>query len=132
MNWQAKAKQRQVLVVDDMSVIRHLLMEIMKRLNFECAGASNGRVALDLLSRKKFDLVLCDWNMPGMTGSELVKAIRTAYPDLPIIMVTAENEPDRVKELRNLGVRGYIVKPFKPPALIKVVEKLFPPQADNN
>ena len=52
---------RQVLVVDDMSVIRHLLMEIMKRLDFERSGASKGRVALDLLARKKFDLVLCDW-----------------------------------------------------------------------
>lgn len=128
MNWPAKSAQKQALVVDDMSVIRQLLMAILKHLDFECQGASNGRVALDLLAKRKFDLVLCDWNMPGMNGSELVKAIRTTYPSVPIIMVTAESDPARVAELRDLGVDGYIVKPFKPPVLVKVVEKLFPSQ----
>ncbi len=126
MNWPAKSAQKQALVVDDMSVIRQLLMAILKHLDFECQGASNGRVALDLLAKRKFDLVLCDWNMPGMNGTELVKAIRTTYPSVPIIMVTAESDPVRVAELRDLGVDGYIVKPFKPPVLVKVVEKLFP------
>jgi CheY-like chemotaxis protein len=126
VNWPAKSAQKQALVVDDMSVIRQLLMAILKHLDFECQGASNGRVALDLLAKRKFDLVLCDWNMPGMNGTELVKAIRTTYPSVPIIMVTAESDPVRVAELRDLGVDGYIVKPFKPPVLVKVVEKLFP------
>jgi two-component system chemotaxis response regulator CheY len=128
VNRPLKSVPKLALVVDDMSVIRQLLMAILKHLDFECQGASNGRVALDLLARRKFDLVLCDWNMPGMNGSELVKAIRTKFPTLPIIMVTAECDPNRVAELRDLGVNGYVVKPFKPPVLVKLVEKLFPNQ----
>jgi two-component system chemotaxis response regulator CheY len=82
------------------------------------ATETNGSVALDLLAKRKFDLVLCDWNMPGMNGSELVRAIRVTFPSIPIIMVTAESDPKRVAELRDLGVSGYVVKPFKPPVLV--------------
>ena len=117
---------KRVLVVDDMATIRHILMVLLKNEGFECAGASNGRVALDMLSKRGFDLVLCDWNMPGMNGTELVKKIRAAHKALPIVMVTAEDEPERVMELRKLGVAGYIIKPFKPQALIAVLRRLFP------
>jgi two-component system chemotaxis response regulator CheY len=130
MNRRAKSIPKQALVVDDMSVIRQLLMAILKHIGFECLGASNGSVALDLLAKRKFDLVLCDWNMPGMNGSELVRAIRVTYPSIPIIMVTAESDPKRVAELRDLGVSGYVVKPFKPPVLVKLVEKIFPSRLD--
>ena len=123
---QTNAGQKQAMVIDDMAVIRQLLMTILKDLDFECIGASNGRVALDLLSKRKVDLVLCDWNMPGMNGSELVKAIRATHPSLPIIMVTAESDPARVAELRDLGISGYVIKPFKPPVLVKLVQKIFP------
>lgn len=123
---QTNAGQKQAMVIDDMAVIRQLLMAILKDLDFECIGASNGRVALDLLSKRKVDLVLCDWNMPGMNGSELVKAIRATHPSLPIIMVTAESDPARVAELRDLGISGYVIKPFKPPVLVKLVQKIFP------
>jgi len=122
---QTNAGQKLAMVIDDMAVIRQLLMAILKDLDFECIGASNGRVALDLLSKRKVDLVLCDWNMPGMNGSELVKAIRATHPSLPIIMVTAESDPARVAELRDLGISGYVIKPFKPPVLVKLVQKIF-------
>ena len=117
---------KRVLVVDDMATLRHILMVLLKNEGFESAGASNGRVALDMLSKRSFDLVLCDWNMPGMNGTELVRKIRAAHKKLPIVMVTAEDEPERVMELRKLGVAGYIIKPFKPQALKAVLRRLFP------
>ena len=101
-------------------------MVLLKNEGFESAGASNGRVALDMFSKRSFDLVLCDWNMPGMNGTELVRKIRAAHKKLPIVMVTAEDEPERVMELRKLGVAGYIIKPFKPQALTAVLRRLFP------
>lgn len=121
-----ESEQKYALVVDDMSVIRQLLMGLLKHQGFECIGVSNGGVALDQLKKRKYDLVLCDWNMPGMNGTELVKSIRATYPAVPIVMVTAEGDPKLVEELISLGVSGYIVKPFKPPALVKVVKRLFP------
>ena len=118
--------KRMILVVDDMSSVRHILMVLLKGEGHDAVGASNGRVALDLLARRKYDLVLCDWNMPGMDGTQLVVKIREKYPVLPIIMVTAENSPERVKELAALGITGYLIKPFKPDALLSLVRRLFP------
>lgn len=117
---------KRALVVDDMATIRHILMTMLKNEGCECAGASNGAVALELLARKSFHLVLCDWNMPGMNGSELVAKIRQAYPSLPIIMVTAEGEKARIQEMMALGIKGYIVKPFKQAALLASLAKIFP------
>ena len=120
------ATPRKALVIDDMSVMRHILMVILKNHGFEAVGASEGRVALDLLARRKFDLVLCDWNMPGMNGSQLVQRIRELRPELPIVMVTAEGDPVLVKELIALGVNGYVIKPFRADLLMAAVRKIFP------
>lgn len=108
---------RRILVVDDMTSIRSVVLALLKSEGFEAMGAGSGQSALDLLSKKQFDLVLSDWNMPEMNGSELVQKIRATHKTLPIVMVTAENDPGRVTELRDLGVNGYLIKPFKPAAL---------------
>lgn len=123
--------ERRVLVVDDMASIRSVVMALLKSAGYEAFGAGNGQAALDLLSKKQFDLVLSDWNMPEMNGSELVQRIRATDKKLPIIMVTAENDPGRVMELRDLGVNGYLIKAFKPAALMAVLDKLFPPGSKN-
>ena len=120
---------RRVLVVDDMASIRSVVMALLKSEGYEAFGAGNGQAALDLLAKRQFDLVLSDWNMPEMNGSELVQRIRATDAKLPIIMVTAENDPGRVIELRDLGVNGYLIKPFKPAALMAVLSRLFPAKA---
>ena len=117
---------RRILVVDDMTSIRSVVLALLKSEGFEAMGAGSGQAALDLLSKKQFDLVLSDWNMPEMNGSELVQRIRATDKKLPIIMVTAENDPGRVTELRDLGVNGYLIKPFKPAALLAVLGWIFP------
>jgi two-component system chemotaxis response regulator CheY len=122
---------RRVLVVDDMTSIRSVVMALLKSEGYEAFGAGNGQAALDLLSKKQFDLVLSDWSMPEMNGSELVQRIRATNTKLPIIMVTAESDPGRVTELRDLGVNGYLIKPFKPAALMAVLGRLFPSGSKN-
>ena len=117
---------KKVLVVDDMTAIRQVIMAHLKSVGCEPLGVSNGRVALDLLARRPFDLVLSDWNMPGMDGTQLVTAIRARNKTIPIVMVTAEGDPKLLETLRELGINGYIIKPFKPQALLKVLHKIFP------
>jgi len=117
---------KKVLVVDDMSAIRQVIMAHLKSVGCEPLGVSNGRVALDLLARRPFDLVLSDWNMPGMDGTQLVTAIRARNKTIPIVMVTAEGDPKLLETLRELGISGYIIKPFKPQALLKLLQKIFP------
>lgn len=116
---------KKVLVVDDMSAIRQVIMAHLRNVGCEPMGVSNGRVALDLLARHKFDLVLSDWNMPGMDGTQLVSAIRARDKAIPIVMVTAEGDPKLLASLRELGINGYIIKPFKPQALLKLLQKIF-------
>lgn len=117
---------KKVLVVDDMTAIRQVIMAHLKSVGCEPLGVSNGRVALDLLARRRFDLVLSDWNMPGMDGTQLVTAIRAKDKTIPIVMVTAEGDPKLLQALRELGINGYIIKPFKPQALLKLLQKIFP------
>lgn len=117
---------KKVLVVDDMSAIRQVIMAHLKSVGCEPLGVSNGRVALDMLARRPFDLVLSDWNMPGMDGTQLVTAIRARNKTIPIVMVTAEGDPKLLETLRELGISGYIIKPFKPQALLKLLQKIFP------
>lgn len=116
---------KKVLVVDDMSAIRQVIMAHLKSIGCEPLGVSNGRVALDLLASRSFDLVLSDWNMPSMDGTQLVSAIRARNKTIPIVMITAEGDPKLLHALRELGINGYIIKPFKPQALLKLLQKIF-------
>ena len=104
-----------------------MLSRMLQDLGFEVAQAGHGREALiHLQQHEDTDLALVDWNMPEMNGSELVQKIRATHKNLPIVMVTAENDPGRVTELRDLGVNGYLIKPFKPAALLAVLGRFFP------
>ena len=118
--------QKRILVVDDMTSIRQVIMALLNASGHLPVEASSGVMALQLMQQTKFDLVLSDWNMPGMTGSELVTAIRAKDLAIPIVMITAEADRQRVLELQSLGVNGYLLKPFKQQTLINVLGKIFP------
>jgi two-component system chemotaxis response regulator CheY len=118
--------KKRVLVVDDMGSIRQVITALLKAAGCEAEQASSGALALELMKKSKFDLVLSDWNMPGMTGSEFVTAIRAGDQAIPIVMVTAEADRQRIIELQALGVNGYLLKPFKQQALLTVLAKIFP------
>lgn len=118
-----------VLVVDDAATMRRIIKGLLHELGFKnMREAVDGSTALEELKRKKADLVVSDWNMPVMTGIDLLKAVR-ADADLkavPVLMVTAEAKKENIIEALQAGVSNYIVKPFNAKTLEEKLNKIFP------
>ena len=116
-----------VLVVDDMVTMRRIVTAIIKGEGHAVSEASNGGEAVEMLRSNKFDLVISDWNMPKVTGGDMVKAIRSNPEtcNIPVVMLTAECERTRIEEMAKMGINGYIIKPFKPETLIKVLNRIL-------
>src|SRR5690606_41960533 len=103
-----------ILIVDDFSTMRRIVKNLLGDLGFtNTAEAEDGHAALALLQSQPFDFVVTDWNMPGMTGIELLRAIRSddKLKALPVLMVTAEAKREQIIEAAQCGVNGYIIKP---------------------
>ena len=117
-----------VLVVDDFATMRRILKNILKQIGFKnLVEADDGTTAWDVLEEQKIDLVLCDWNMPKMTGLELLKKVRAneKYAKVPFLMVTAEAQKQNVIEAVQAGVSNYVVKPFTAEAISEKLEKIL-------
>lgn len=117
-----------ILVVDDFSTMRRIVKNLLKQLGFEnLEEAEDGMQAYTKLKNSGYDFVVSDWNMPNMSGLELLKKIREdpKLKDLPFLMVTAEAEKHKVIEAIQAGVNNYIVKPFTGEILKEKIEKIF-------
>jgi two-component system chemotaxis response regulator CheY len=117
-----------VLVVDDFSTMRRIVKNILRQLGFEnILEADDGMSALDVLRSQSVDFIISDWNMPRLSGIELLKAVRTSeeWKDLPFLMVTAEGQKENVIEAVKAKVSNYIVKPFTPETLSEKIKKIF-------
>ena len=116
MNIPDPIKDKKILIVDDVSSMISIMKAFLKDVGFfRLATASNGKEALQKMKRTKFDLIICDWNMPGLTGLDILKAMKAdeALKSTAFMMVTATAELDKVKEAVANGIDGYIVKPYK-------------------
>ena len=117
-----------ILCVDDFSTMRRIVKNILKQLGYENIDeAEDGMQAYSKLKTGGFGFLVSDWNMPNMDGLELLKKVRSD-PDLknlPILMVTAEAEKDKVIEAIKAGVNNYIVKPFTAEVLKEKMDKIF-------
>jgi len=121
-------KNMKILIVDDFSTMRRIMKNILKQLNFvNIIEADDGSTALETLQREKIDLVVSDWNMPKMTGLELIKVIRCddALKHIPFLMVTAEAQQENIIEAVKSGVSNYIVKPFTAETLSQKINQIF-------
>jgi two-component system chemotaxis response regulator CheY len=121
-------KNMKILVVDDFSTMRRIVKNILKQLSFvNIVEADDGSTALEMLQREKIDLVVSDWNMPKMTGLELLKSIRAddALKHIPFLMVTAEAQQENIIEAVKSGVNNYIVKPFTADTLSQKIGQIF-------
>jgi len=117
-----------VLVVDDFATMRRILKNILKQIGFSnIAEADNGKTALAELKKEQFDLILCDWNMPEISGIELLQKIRSddELKDTPFVMVTAEAQKDNILEAVKAGVNNYVVKPFTAETIGEKLKKVL-------
>lgn len=104
-----------LLIIEDNVAVRRALEAMARELGFAEVNATTTAIeALGLIeaTEPSFDLVLCDWNMPGKNGLELLQALRLLHPTLPFVMITARSDPDSVMAAKHEGVTGYIRKPF--------------------
>ena len=121
-------KDMKILIVDDFSTMRRIIKNLLRDLGFtNTYEADDGTTGLPMLKNGDFDFLITDWNMPGMTGIELLKAIRSEEKirNLPILMVTAESKRDQIVLAAEAGVNGYVVKPFTAQTLQEKIEKIF-------
>ena len=121
-------KTLKILVVDDFSTMRRIVRNLLKELGYSNVDeAEDGVVALQKLKGSNFQFVVTDWNMPNMTGIELLRAIRAdvALKGLPVLMITAEAKKENIIEAAQSGASGYIVKPFTAGTLEEKLNKIF-------
>lgn len=116
------------LVVDDFSTMRRIVRNLLKELGFANVDeAEDGIAALAKLRSSSFDFVVSDWNMPNMTGLDLLKEIRSDanLKHLPVLMVTAEAKKENIVSAAQAGASGYVVKPFTAATLEEKLNKIF-------
>ncbi len=117
-----------ILIVDDFSTMRRIIKNLLRDLGFtNTVEADDGQTALPKLQAGGIDFLVTDWNMPGMTGLDLLKAVRddASLNSLPVLMVTAEAKREQIVEAAQAGVNGYVIKPFTAGTLKEKIDKIF-------
>jgi two-component system, chemotaxis family, chemotaxis protein CheY len=117
-----------ILVVDDFSTMRRIVKNLLRDLGFtNTLEADDGKTALPKLQAGGIDFLVTDWNMPGMNGLDLLKAVRAdpKLANMPVLMVTAEAKREQIIMAAQAGVNGYIIKPFTAATLKEKIEKIF-------
>ena len=121
-------KNMKILIVDDFSTMRRIIKNLLRDLGFNNTHeADDGNTALPILKGGGYDFLVTDWNMPGMTGIDLLKAVRVDdnLKTLPVLLVTAESKKEQIIMAAEAGVNGYIVKPFNAATLSEKITKIF-------
>ena len=121
-------KNMKILIVDDFSTMRRIIKNLMRDLGYaNTHEADDGLTALPMLKGGGYDFLVTDWNMPGMQGIDLLKAVRSdpQLVSLPVLLVTAEARREQIVHAAEAGVNGYIVKPFTAQTLKEKIDKIF-------
>lgn len=116
-----------ILVVDDFATMRRIIRNLLRDLGFtNVAEADDGTTAWPMLQAAQFDLLITDWNMPGMAGLDLLKAVRAdaRLAKLPVLMLTAEAKREQIVAAAQAGVNGYVIKPFTAETLKSKLDKI--------
>ena len=121
-------KNMKILIVDDFSTMRRIIKNLLRDLGFNnTQEADDGQTAWPMLQTGNFDFLVTDWNMPIMTGIELLQKVRADenLASLPVLLVTAEAKKEQIVEAAQAGVNGYVVKPFTAITLKEKIDKIF-------
>lgn len=122
-----------ILVVDDFSTMRRIVKNLLKELGFsKFDEADDGATAWPMIQTGKYDFIVSDWNMPKMTGIDLLRHVRAEpkLKDTPFLLITAEAKRSQILEAAQAGVDGYIVKPFTAATLNEKIQKIFQRQEE--
>jgi two-component system chemotaxis response regulator CheY len=117
-----------ILIAEDFATMRRIIKNVLRQAGYEqIIEAEDGTTALRSLKSDDIDLVIADWNMPNMTGLDLLKAMRSddALKDIPFLMVTAEAKKDNIIEAIQSGASNYLVKPFTPEMLREKIDQVL-------
>ena len=119
---------RTALVVDDSLTMREMVTQALRDCGFDAVSAANGQAALDTLKTATVDLIISDVNMPVMDGLTFVREVRTMsqHAFVPVLMLTTESDVDMKAQGKTAGATGWLVKPFNPEMLRKVIAKVVP------
>ncbi len=121
-------KDIKILVVDDFSTMRRIIKNLLRDLGFtNVEEADDGKTALPILKLGRVDFLITDWNMPGMSGIDLIREVRSDpnLAHIPVLMVTAEAKREQIIAAAQAGVNGYVVKPFTAAVLKEKIDKIF-------
>ena len=120
--------RKRILTVDDSKTMRDMLLVTLKQAGYDVVQADDGQAGLSKLKSEGADVIITDINMPVMDGIAFIKACRAqpAYASTPILTLTTENSDAKKAEGRAAGATGWIVKPFNPERLVRVIEKVCP------
>lgn len=117
--------KRKILIIDDAGPVVVLCVNVLQALGYAVKGANRGEAALDILRKERFDLMVLDYKMPGLTGFEVFAQARALHPDLAVVLVTGHGTPDIVDEANRLGFASILLKPFTSAELRSTVEKVL-------
>jgi len=113
-----------ILVVDDHPMTRNMVRAILRGVGYSHVDlAESAFHAQECLEERRYDLIVCDWNMPGMSGLEFLNLIREQFPSIPFVMLTAEAYKENVETAIEAGVSDYVIKPFTAEILINKVNR---------
>jgi two-component system chemotaxis response regulator CheY len=127
------SKDMKFLVVDDFSTMRRIIKNLLIDLGYaNVTEADDGSTALPMLQTGNYDFLITDWNMPGMPGLDLLKAVRAdpKLAKLPVLMLTAEAKREQIIEAAQAGVNGYVIKPFTAVTLKEKIDKILETRAN--
>lgn len=127
------SKDMKFLVVDDFSTMRRIIKNLLIDLGYaNVTEADDGVTALPMLQAGNFDFLVTDWNMPGMPGLDLLKAVRAdpRLAKMPVLMLTAEAKREQIIEAAQAGVNGYVIKPFTAVTLKEKIDKILEARAN--
>ena len=130
-----RSKKRRILAVDDDSLVRRSLEILLREAGYDPVVANGGEEAIAALPKKHFDLLITDIRMPGMDGLQVIQAARDycrqkKKSEIPVIVLTAYNDQPVKDSAERIGVRDFLLKPFKVDEFLKVLERNFVPFQD--
>jgi CheY-like chemotaxis protein len=119
------APRTRILIVDDAGPVVVLCVNVLQALGYAVKGANRGETAIDVLAKERFDLMVLDYKMPGMSGFDVYQQAKALYPDLAVVLVTGHGSPEVVTEANRLGFDSILLKPFTSDELRGTVEKVL-------